>query len=235
MKNIHRIGAVIAGLALAYPAPLAMAVTQNTASAHPQAIVASQGTRVVTQDDVNKAQKKLEDANNKVLQTQKELKDAQEKLDGAQKDLEEKQRLAQIAEEENKQLPAVDENELKKEQGDLDALKAAQTQAEQEKTAADNDVKTKEATHTALVKKKDKTQKDYDATVEAGKKLASDKSDAQEKLTQATKALEEKVKEHETKLNNIQKELEQKKQTSSMVLNKTKLLKKPNSKQKKLS
>lgn len=210
MKNIHRIGAVIAGLALAYPAPLAMAVTQNTASNQAQTIAATQPARVVTQDDVNEAQKKLEDANNKVLQTQKELKDAQGKLDGAQKDLAEKQKLAQTAEEENKQLPAVDENELKKEQGDLDALKAAQTQAEQEKTAADNDVKTKEEAHTALVEKKDKTQKDHEATVEAGKKLASDKSDAQEKLTQATKALEAKVKEHETTLNKIQEELEQK-------------------------
>lgn len=179
MKNIHRIGAVIAGLALAYPAPLAMAVTQNTASNQAQTIAATQPARVVTQDDVNEAQKKLEDANNKVLQTQKELKDAQGKLDGAQKDLAEKQKLAQTAEEENKQLPSVDEAELKKEQGELDTLKAAQEQAKNDKDAADNDVKTKEATHTALAEKKEKTQKDHEATVEAGKKLASDKNDAQ--------------------------------------------------------
>lgn len=58
MKNIHRIGAVIAGLALAYPAPLAMAVPQNTASNQAQTIAATQPARVVTQDDVNEAQKK---------------------------------------------------------------------------------------------------------------------------------------------------------------------------------
>lgn len=67
MKNIHRIGAVIAGLALAYPAPLAMAATQNVTSNQAQTIVASQTARAVTQDEVNQAQKKLEDANNKVL------------------------------------------------------------------------------------------------------------------------------------------------------------------------
>lgn len=58
MKNIHRIGAVIAGLALAYPAPLAMAATKSATDNQAQAIVASQTARAVTQDEVNQAQKK---------------------------------------------------------------------------------------------------------------------------------------------------------------------------------
>lgn len=74
MKNIHRIGAVIAGLALAYPAPLAMAVPQNTASNQAQTIAATQPARVVTQDDVNEAQKSLKTPIIKSCKHKKSLK-----------------------------------------------------------------------------------------------------------------------------------------------------------------
>lgn len=74
MKNIHRIGAVIAGLALAYPAPLAMAVPQNTASNQAQTIAATQPARVVTQDDVHEAQKSLKTPIIKSFKHKKSLK-----------------------------------------------------------------------------------------------------------------------------------------------------------------